>query len=205
MWQKSLWNRILTDASFWCIHFRRHHSLRTSLCQFLSSRFPDACVGPCYDNSLPFNGGLTGAPTSSQMVPAKNSRWFVFLMRTQTCIFLWLLCKEFYNHCTRPLSGLSYMELQLPSPNQMLLYKKSVCLFETWADASYGRRQFFKLGWKLGVFNVSQRQGSKWKPYLRSQNYSNFYLPFYNPDAPQLLPTILLQNFNFCHSWERYL
>lgn len=75
---------------FWCDNFRRHHSLRTSLCQFQSRLFPDARVGSCYDNSLPINGGLTGTPTSSQMVPVKNSGCFVFLIRTRSCVFLWL-------------------------------------------------------------------------------------------------------------------
>lgn len=84
---------------FWCTNFRRHHSLRTSLCQFPSSLFPDARVGSRYDNSLPINGGLTGTPTSSQMVPVKNSGWFVFPIRTRSCVFLLLLCIEFYDDC----------------------------------------------------------------------------------------------------------
>lgn len=57
----------------------KFHFLKTSLSQFPSSLFPDARVGSCYDNSLPFNGGLTGTPPSSQMVPVKSSGIFVFL------------------------------------------------------------------------------------------------------------------------------
>lgn len=89
------------DASFWCNNFRGHHSLRTSLCQFQSSLFPDARVGSCYDNSLPVNGGFTGTPTSSQMVPGKNSGWFAFLIRTRSCVFLWLLCKPYSRSLNR--------------------------------------------------------------------------------------------------------
>lgn len=72
---------------YWC-KILEFHSLKTSLCQFPSSLFPDARVGSCYDNSLPFNGGLTGTPTSSQMGPVKNSGRFVFLIGSKSPVFL---------------------------------------------------------------------------------------------------------------------
>lgn len=64
---------------YWC-KILEFHYLKTSFCQFPSSLFPNACVGSCYDNSLPFNGGLTGTSTSRQMGPVTNSGRFVFLI-----------------------------------------------------------------------------------------------------------------------------
>lgn len=40
----------------------------TSAGQFVSSFFPNSCVGSCYDHSLSINGGLTGTPASCHMV-----------------------------------------------------------------------------------------------------------------------------------------
>lgn len=59
------------------------------MCQFPSSLFPNARVGSCYDNSLPFNGGLTGTPTSCHMGPVKNLGSFVFLI--ESCLSLTLM------------------------------------------------------------------------------------------------------------------
>lgn len=38
----------------------------------MSSRFPNACVGSCYNHSLPVNSSLTWTPASRHMVPIRH-------------------------------------------------------------------------------------------------------------------------------------